>query len=137
MLPVGTDNTPVYCCYLLTRTMSEGHLTFCLLLFPGAMASAVDMTTCDRTWHFLFALCHDRGLCVNIQTQAEVSISDFFFCTTSLGVLGAGAVKVSILGFITKTAFDRGMGCRFLFVNASCWRRQRIGLLLFTFPYEA
>ena len=49
MLPVGTDNTPVYCCYLLTRTMSEGHLTFCLLLFPGAMASAVDKTTCDRT----------------------------------------------------------------------------------------
>ena len=40
MLPVGADNTPVYCCYLLTRTMSEGHLTFCLLLIPGSMASA-------------------------------------------------------------------------------------------------
>ena len=34
MLPVGTDNTPVYCCYLLTRTMSEGHLTFCLFVVP-------------------------------------------------------------------------------------------------------
>ena len=69
--------------------MSEGHLTFCLLLFPGAMASAVDMTTCDRTWHFLFALCH-RGLCVNIQTQAEVSISDFFLYDESWSLGGEG-----------------------------------------------
>ena len=34
----------------------------------------------------------------------------FFFCRTSLGTRGAGAVEVSLLGLMTKAAFDRGMG---------------------------
>ena len=55
--------------------MVEGHGTFCLLLFPGAMASAVDMTTCDR---------------VNIHTQAKVSFLVFVLYNESWGLGGEG-----------------------------------------------
>lgn len=35
------------------------------------------------------------------------SVFLFFFCRTSLATRGAGAVEVSLLGLMTKAAFDR------------------------------
>ena len=46
---------------------------------------------------------------VLFSTLGEVSVP-VFFCRTSLGT-GARAVEVSLLGFMTKAAFDRRMGC--------------------------
>ena len=57
-----------------------------------------------------------------------------FFCRTSLGTRGAGAVEVSLLGLMTKAAFDREMGCH-LFLQMLPVEHAGV-LLLFINPYD-